>query len=248
MTINEFNSGSGFVQWLRAVERAQGDYVWIAEFDDIADPEFLAETIRAFDDPSVVLSFCQSRQMNSEGEILCENYLDYVADVSSTKWTAAYVTDGIDEIRNALSIKNTIPNVSAVLFRRDALLAALRSLGDTLGQYKVAGDWAVYLEVLRHGQIAFCPRSLNSHRRHAAGVTLASFDLSQLVEIMSMQRKARENFAVPAWAYEAANSYAQRVFEQFKLQTVDASTIYEHPILRSFTDQNTDTLRYPPQA
>ena len=42
---NERNSGSAFRQWLMGVRRARGEYVWIAEADDVAEPEFLAEVI-----------------------------------------------------------------------------------------------------------------------------------------------------------------------------------------------------------
>ena len=62
---NERNSGSAFGQWLAGVRRARGDYVWIAEADDIAEPEFLADVLAKFDEPNVVLSFCQSKQMDS---------------------------------------------------------------------------------------------------------------------------------------------------------------------------------------
>ncbi len=37
LIINEKNSGSPFPQWRKGVELAKGDYVWIAEADDVAD-------------------------------------------------------------------------------------------------------------------------------------------------------------------------------------------------------------------
>src|ERR1700687_1469114 len=39
--ITERNSGSAFPQWNRGIMMAKGDYVWIAESDDFADPRFL---------------------------------------------------------------------------------------------------------------------------------------------------------------------------------------------------------------
>ena len=40
---NESNSGSPFGQWLKGVEMARGDYIWIAEADDLAKPNFVGQ-------------------------------------------------------------------------------------------------------------------------------------------------------------------------------------------------------------
>jgi hypothetical protein len=187
--------------------------------------------LRAFDDPEVVMSFCQSRQMASDGTILCDSYIDYVADISSNKWKTSYVNGGVDEILNALSIKNTIPNVSAVVFRRDVLRAALQAKIEHLHALRVAGDWVTYIEVLQHGKISFSPRPLNSHRRHSSSVTLSSFNLSQLREIMSVQQMVRERFPVPESTSRAAEGYAERLFQQFGLATEKMASIRLHPEL-----------------
>ena len=231
---NGSNSGSVLNQWLTGVRRARGDYVWIAEADDLSEPQFLAETLSKFDDPDVVLSFCQSKQMDSEGEILCDNYLDYVKDVSPTKWTGPYVNNGVDEIVTALSVKNTIPNVSAVVFKRETLLAVLESKLTELKQFRVAGDWLTYIEVLRSGSIAFSPNSLNLHRRHTSGVTLSSLNLSQLREIMLVQESVREEFSPPDVFVSKAASYSVRLFEKFGLASSETPSIHKHPELRRF--------------
>src|SRR5262249_33759929 len=98
---NEVNSGAGSRQWARG-----GELVWIAEADDFADPGFLAATVPAFEDPDVLLSYTQSRQIGPDGQVLCEDYLDYVADVDPVRWRADYRRPGIVEIAEALSVKN----------------------------------------------------------------------------------------------------------------------------------------------
>ena len=40
----------------------RGDFVWIAEADDFAEPQFLERVMQGFDGPDVVLSYCQSRR------------------------------------------------------------------------------------------------------------------------------------------------------------------------------------------
>jgi hypothetical protein len=100
--VNEENSGSVFHQWLKGVELANGDFVWIAEADDLADADFLAELLPAWSDPDVVMSYCQSRQMDRDGAILSEHYLDYVADIEAQRWKKPYVVNGCEEIAQAL--------------------------------------------------------------------------------------------------------------------------------------------------
>ncbi|MDX8481263.1 glycoside hydrolase family 99-like domain-containing protein [Mesorhizobium sp. VK24D] len=212
---NDRNSGSVFRQWMRGVEAARGDYVWIAEADDLADPDFLANLLPAFGRGDLVMSYCQSRQMSGDGRVLSEHYLDYVSDIDRSRWTKPYVVDGREEITQALYLKNTIPNVSAVLFRRGPLLEVLRAGLEEIASYRDAGDWVAYVRLLEKGGIAFHPRSLNSHRRHQSSVT--RFDVRHLQEIAKVQSETIVRFHLGASAQAAAAAYVQRLYEQFGL-------------------------------
>ncbi len=115
--INDKNSGSVFNQWIKGVSAATGDYIWIAEADDLCDQTFLKEVIQGFHiDSDVSLSYTQSKQIDEQGNILANHYLDYTNDIDKNKWLRSYVRKGIDEIQDTLLIKNTIPNVSSVVF------------------------------------------------------------------------------------------------------------------------------------
>lgn len=229
LVVNDDNSGNVFKQWQRGVELARGDFVWIAEADDLADADFLAELLPKFADPNVVLAFCQSRQMGSKGEILSDHYLDYVADIDSGRWTKAYTVAGDEEIATALHVKNTIPNVSAVVFRREVLQAVLSEYGEEIRSFRFAGDWVAYLRVLERGSIAFSPRSLNSHRRHASSVTVGNFNARQLQEIIQVQREVVQRHALGEAAMQRAEAYAERLYHQFGLSTPDSPTLRDHP-------------------
>lgn len=219
---NKTNSGSVFSQWHKGVELATGDLVWIAEADDLSEPEFLTDVLQGFVDPDVVLSYCESKQINSDGKVLCDNYLDYVADIDSERWLKPYIREGRDEIVDALSVKNTIPNVSAVVFRRDILSEVLTHEKDQVSQFSVAGDWYIYAKVLERGKIAFNPYSFNLHRRHTNSVTNASLNFSQFAEIVRVQRMVAANFDVSDARREMAQCYAQKLYEQFGLATSDS--------------------------
>jgi glycosyltransferase involved in cell wall biosynthesis/GT2 family glycosyltransferase len=184
---NEVNSGSVFAQWQKGVELAEGDIVWIAEADDWAARDFLKVAAAAFDDSDVAVSYAQSHQVSGEGEILSASYLDYVIDVDPARWRRPFVTAGSDELANGLSVKNTLPNVSGVLFRRDALQRVLSKHMDEIRAYRVAGDWCVYARMAGEGKFAYDPRPLNYHRRHAESVTISRFTKAEWDEIRRMQ-------------------------------------------------------------
>lgn len=224
---NERNSGSVFMQWLRGAEAATGDLVWIAEADDLGEPEFLNTATVAFDDPSVVMSFVQSRQIDEAGRDLAPNYFQYTDDVSNDRWRHSYVADGVEEIRLGLSIKNTIPNVSGVLFRKSILLDVLRSNVDTLKGLRFAGDWFVYVKMLERGKIAYSSAPLNIHRRHSGGVTLGGLGERQLLEIVEIQRLVRDSVDVPAPLRDRAKAYAQELYVQFGLNDRPHTHVWE---------------------
>lgn len=184
---NEQNSGSVFAQWKKGVDLAEGDIVWIAEADDWAGRDFVKTAGAAFADPDVSVSYTQSNQVSGEGVILSASYLDYVADVDPSRWRRPFVTDGRWELANGLSVKNTLPNVSGVLFRRDALQRVLARHMDEIRSYRVAGDWCVYALLGLTGKFAYDPRPLNYHRRHAESVTISRFTQFEWDEIRRMQ-------------------------------------------------------------
>lgn len=180
---SESNSGSVFAQWKKGLEQASGELVWIAEADDIAAPDFLSSLVSCFSDSRLSLAYSQSRQLDGNGAEIAPDYLEYVASVDPFHWQHDYVNDGTDEIRRFMAVKNTIPNVSAVLFRRPANLDFM----EEVMKYRVAGDWVFYLHLLAQGKIAFCSRSLNGHRRHAASQTSQLAAQKHFDEIVGVQ-------------------------------------------------------------
>jgi hypothetical protein len=213
------NSGSVFRQWQRGVELARGDYVWIAEADDLSDHAFLERVLPPLVDGRAVMSYAQSRQIDASGKVLANDYLDYVAEFGAAHWTMPFTTTLSEELDRGLAVKNTIPNVSAAVFRRDVLRDVLAGGIDSISSYRVAGDWLAYLHVLEHGDLAFVPESLNLHRRHAQGVTLGGDNLPHLREVMRVQQYIRTQYPISERARAQARDYAERLHRQFGLDT-----------------------------
>ena len=214
IVINHSNSGSVFLQWHRGVKMARGDYVWIAEADDLAKPDFLERVLEGIHaEPEAVLGYCQSEAIDEHGALLMQDYLSYTDDLSKERWLQSYLADGADEVEAALAIKNTIPNVSAVLFRRKPLLDVLDVQLDDIARYRVAGDWVVYLQLLRNGKIFYSAHVCNRHRRHQGSVTLETHADMHYREVVELQQVASANFSLSARSLESALDYRIRVSE-----------------------------------
>lgn len=215
---NDTNSGSVFAQWLRGVEAASGEYVWIAEADDLAHPAFLEAVMAGFKQDGVVMSYAQSQQINQSGMVMDDNYLTYVSDVDTAQWRDDYTRTGKAEITRGLSVKNTIPNVSAVVFHRETLLSVLRNHMAHIQTFRVAGDWAAYIHMLECGDIAYVRTPLNQHRRHDNSVTIAKFGEAELAEIQTLQDYVAANFDIEADMTAKAKAYIKTLRAQFGLE------------------------------
>lgn len=186
------NGGSVFRQWAAGVALARGDFVWIAEADDLAEPGFLAALAPALQqDASLAMACCQSRPIDAQGRILAPDYAGWTDDLSAARWQAPFTSTGREEVQAGLGDRNTIPNVSAVLFRREVLARVLDEHLDEIAAYTSAGDWVTYLRVLQHGRLRFDPRPLNLHRRHEGSVVAAQDADAALREVRGVQALAR---------------------------------------------------------
>lgn len=225
---NNTNQGT-YRQWLRGIRETTGDLIWIAEADDDCAPGLLERLVREFERPDVVLAYSQSRQIDEEGRELAPDYLAWTADISDTKWCEGYVRPGIDEIADTLVVKNTIPNVSAVLMRR----IDLSSIEPKLVALRNAGDWLLYVHLLEHGNIAFVPEVLNSHRRHASSVTIGRGGLNLMREILMVQQHVVGRHRITADAKRQKEAELQRTYKYLGLSADGPPSYKDHPTLRA---------------
>jgi len=165
------------------------------------------------------MSYAQSRQIDDSGRVLANDYLDYVDEFRAERWRGPFSSTLQDELDHGFAVKNTIPNVSAVVFERSALRAALAGAIDDIASYRIAGDWLAYLHVLERGRLAFVPESLNLHRRHAQGVTIGGDLLPHLREVMRVQQYIRQRYPISERTRVQARDYAERLHRQFGLDT-----------------------------
>lgn len=159
---NEANSGSPFRQWNKGLALAKGEYIWIAESDDFADLTILEKLVEKLDSCDLIgLAYSQSWQIDEEEVLIC-NMNHHTNKLDEDKWLHDYVVKGIDECANFLAIQNTIPNASAVVFRK----CFAPELNSDIEKYKLSGDWLFWIKMLLKSDLAFVSEPLNYFRCH----------------------------------------------------------------------------------
>ncbi len=188
------NSGSVFAQWHRAARMAQGEWLWIAEADDLSEPGFLVTLCQAIQAaPDVMMAFCDSRAIDAAGTRMWPDHQAYYARSGAPLLAADGVFDAAEVLRTCLGERNLILNVSGVLFRRAALLEALDRCAPELSTFEMAGDWRLYAELLAGGgRVAYVAQPLNVHRRHRTSVTHRLPIERHLHEVERMHRHMRQ--------------------------------------------------------
>ncbi|MBR0673269.1 glycosyltransferase [Roseomonas soli] len=217
---NAVNSGSVFAQWRKAAALAQGEFLWIAEADDLSDPDFLLRAVASLKaDPSIRFAFTDSSTIHADGTPMWPDYKQYYATLEPGALARSEVFGATDFVRRFLAVKNLVLNVSAVVWRRDALVEALEQCGDALSGFRMAGDWRLYLQALAApgARVAYEAAPLNVHRRHAASVTHALDGDRHVDEIARCHAFAREAFPEAAHAGAAQRAYLAEVAAQFGL-------------------------------
>lgn len=190
MIWNEKNSGKVISQWIKGVEAASGDYVWIAEADDISRKDFLAEMMKGFEkDGDVRLAYSESAIINKYGIVILPNFRRSRDKEKTGHFNNSYIKQGKKEIEEILAIRCTIPNVSAVVFQNTPEFLKCLKLAE---KFRQVGDWYLYVKILENGKIFYNHRVLNLFRVHKKSATLRSNE--HIEEIEKMHEYFRKNY------------------------------------------------------
>lgn len=157
---NGQNSGSTFKQWQIGISLAVGDWLWIAESDDHAKPDFLKSLLKLTEQyNNVGIAFSNSYKIDHDEQK--EELQEYM--------TSSF-TDGVTEVRERLCHYNIITNASSCIIKRDTAVNAVKDLE----KYKACGDWIFYTRILQHTNLAYSPLKLNYYRWHQNSVSYSA--------------------------------------------------------------------------
>ena len=156
---NEINSGSAFRQWDKGIALAQGEWVWIAESDDYAEPMFLERLLgEAEKVPDCSLAFAATWWVDENGNKLWD----------TPESDKVNVYEGHDFIRNKLAVCNSIANVSECIFRRDCYRPAESHRYEHM---RLCGDWFFYVLLAEQGRVVELVEPLSYYRQHGSNIS-----------------------------------------------------------------------------
>ena len=155
--VNEQNSGSTFKQWTKGFGLAKGELIWIAESDDSCENTFLEKLVKEHQDKNNVVTFCKSQRMDENGL----KYETFHNEIKRGNW------EGKDFIQEYLGKYNIIMNASSAIFNKNIAL----TINPHYKDFKGAGDWLFWIEIIQNGSVSYIDESLNYFRKHGTNTT-----------------------------------------------------------------------------
>lgn len=204
LCINEHNSGNTFLQWQRGIALAEGDYIWIAESDDLARPNMLSSLVGLLDrHEQMALAYCASEWIDEKGKT--------IPHTIRGRWKKPFEMDGIAFCKQYLLGYNYICNASAVVMRREIA----RQVSEECTQYPSSGDRQFWLEMCQFGSVGYIPEALNLFRHHKNNVSAPSAKQGRnVIEDCAIYEQWREKLALTRCEQRLVCGYHHRALNQ----------------------------------
>ena len=155
IVVNEKNTGSPFLQWDKGIHFAKGELIWIAESDDYNELTFLEELISEWNKhKNVVVAF-------SNYVIFCR------MEFSLPKERKSQCFNGKSFVKNRMARVCAIHNASGAIFSK----VTYTKIAKRFLNFKSAGDYMFWTEILLHGNVAKVNKNLTYWRHHISSVT-----------------------------------------------------------------------------
>ncbi len=220
---NETNSGSPARQWRKGVARCTGEFVWIAESDDVADPAFVDACVQALERTGADFCFTDSWQIDGDGKRTKDSFALYGDRIERGAFDRDFEMDGREFLRRYLSIKNVIVNMSGVLWRRTSLEQAILAAAQEMESFALTCDWRLYVAACASGQkLVYLSKALNGHRRHAQAVTMSLDKQQNVDEVRRLQAVVAREVELDGEIRDKARDHLARLHRFFGLP--DAAT------------------------
>lgn len=164
LVVRERNAG-----WVavsnQGVAMTSGEFVMFANCDDSCESRLIERLVDALHlHATAGIAFARSVNIDAEGVRLGEDL-----DTQEPAFQARCASDtllGRGEMHRFLLHACVIPNLSAALFRREAL----NSDGAFSPRFKACSDWELFFRIARGYDVAYVAEPLNRFRQHATTI------------------------------------------------------------------------------
>lgn len=225
--LNTENSGSPFAQWMRGMDMAEAEIIWLAEADDWCEDSLLTTLLPLFNDRNVRLASVMSVPVRSDGSIIGDYSELYLNRINPGRWTRDFIATDHEEANEGLGIANTIPNASAVLMRKfepDADFA------ERVQKMRLCGDWFFYIRAMKGGLVGFSAEPLNYHRRHENTVThKLEGSLRYFTELAEVRGYVGRTYRQSPKAIEQVQQFLEQDIGRFKVEDRRALPALDEP-------------------
>ena len=229
---NQTKAQSVAEQWCKGMLEAKGDLIWIAESDDWCTTNFLETLVPYFKNHATMLAYCNTINMNGEGNQKIGSIQKYLHDLSKDQWNDSFMQTAAMCVRETFSIKNIVPNASGVLFRKPE-----RSFFDNKKwmQFCYAGDWLFYLNLIRGGLIAYSMEATNYFRIHSSNNTQLGFLKDQFyTEHEEICLFIKEHYNIPHQNFERMHDIIKNLWlHHYGAQEFHRMKVFQSNMLNS---------------
>ncbi len=159
--VNKERNGIATKTWLQGVSLVKTKYVWIAEGDDLVEPNFVEHMIERIRILNLDFATCQSFIL-SDGKT--ETYRSRHKNLfPNINWKNDFTCSYEFAQQKFLYLGNPIENVGSCIFKTESVLQALNKSRNISN---LTCDWEVYLNFLPTDKFGFFSEFLNVFRDH----------------------------------------------------------------------------------
>lgn len=170
--VNSSNYGAGL---------AKGDYINFAQCDDFSEPGQIEELVKIaneFSDVGVIYS--RSFLVNHTGHIISDDYQNREIKFKKKCKKDAFLKGPL--MLEFLSFSCVLPNLSAAIIKRELF----NSTGGLSTKYKVAADWAFWIELSFKTDFFYVSKPLNYFRQHSTTIRNTIKFENQVLELFEI--------------------------------------------------------------
>lgn len=177
IVVNEKNTGSPFQQWMKGILLAKGEWIWIAEADDLCEPTFLTTCMHYIEiNTNVAICNVGSIYIDAKGNTMEQRI--YPRQKEETPINAKCF-DGKKFIEYILYWQNEIPNASGVVFKKSY---ALNLQNQEWTKFRYCGDWLFWVNMALQGKVIQIYQNLNYFRQHISQTTKGRYSGQSVIE------------------------------------------------------------------